>query len=114
MDIIAELNNDLISGFSKSDLENLIGLPQNSLSGVLSGKKKLSKKSTLKIERWCASEKPDPLNLSIEKKVKVKIRKVVRPEIIKPEKPKPTSVSILEVPPGLSKSEMFKWMKDHS
>jgi hypothetical protein len=111
MDIIYEINKDLLSGFSKSDLENLIGLPQNSLSGVLTEKKKLSKKSRLKIERWVASEKPDPLNLVLEKRKVVKKPK----EKIVPEKSlKSVLDSIVEMPANLSKSERFKWMKDHS
>jgi hypothetical protein len=63
MDYKAVLLEDLAKGFSKSDLERLIGLPKNSLSGVLSGAKKLSKKSELKIEVWDKSDKPNPLEV---------------------------------------------------
>lgn len=67
MDFITELNKDLANGFSKSDLEKLIGLPKNSLSGVLRGSKKLSKKSQIKIDVWSKSEKPNPIDLKFEK-----------------------------------------------
>lgn len=63
MDYIKSLEADLEKGYSKSDLEKLIGLPKNNLSGILKGGRKLSKKSQLKIERWDKSEKPDPLTL---------------------------------------------------
>lgn len=63
MDYIKSLEADLEKGYSKSDLEKLIGLPKNNLSGILKGDRKLSKKSQLKIERWDKSEKPDPLTL---------------------------------------------------
>lgn len=55
------LTDDLEKGYSKSDLEKLIGLPKNNLSGILKGDRKLSKKSKLKIEKWDKSEKPNPL-----------------------------------------------------
>ena len=64
MDFIKELNKDLQNGFSKRDLEKLIGLPKNSLSNILRGNKKLSQKSKIKVEKWAASKKPDPLFLS--------------------------------------------------
>lgn len=63
MDFVQLLKDDLEKGYSKSDLEKLIGLPKNNLSGILKGDRKLSKKSQLKIERWDKSEKPDPLTL---------------------------------------------------
>lgn len=74
-DYIELLKLDLTKGYSKSDLERLIGLPQNSLSGVLKGDKKLSPKSELKIDIWEASDKPDPLKLHFVKK-QVKENKV--------------------------------------
>jgi hypothetical protein len=68
MDYLAQLKVDLDKGYSKSDLERLIGLPRNSLKGTLKGQKKLSKKSEKRIELWEASEKPDPLKLHFVKK----------------------------------------------
>jgi len=67
MDYITLLKADLEKGYSKSDLERLIGLPKNNLSGILKGDRKLSKKSMLKIEKWEVSEKPNPLELFLEK-----------------------------------------------
>lgn len=64
---IASLQNDLANGFSKRELEDLIGLPKNSLASILTGKRNLSLKSQLKIKRWEASEKPNPLELKFEK-----------------------------------------------
>ena len=63
MDVLQAIKSDLENGFSKIDLERLIGLPKNSLSGVLAGSKKLSKKSILKIRKWDESEKPNPLDI---------------------------------------------------
>lgn len=63
MDFIKELNKDLQNGFSKRDLEKLIGLPKNSLSNILRGNKKLSQKSKIKVGKWAASKKPDPLSI---------------------------------------------------
>lgn len=71
MDYIALLLSDLDLGFSKSELEKLIGLPRNNLSGILKGEKKISKKSALKIEKWASSEKPNPLELVFTKPIKV-------------------------------------------
>jgi len=65
--LLAELDR----GFSKADLERLIGLPKNNLSGILKGDRNLSKKSQLKIDKWMASEKPDPLQVFfVKEKVK--------------------------------------------
>lgn len=70
------LKKDLEKGFSKSSLERLIGLPKNCLSGVINSGKKLSKISELKIEKWEASEKPDPLNLKVPKTEPEKLTKL--------------------------------------
>lgn len=64
MDYISVLKDNLIKGYSKSDLERLIGLPKNNLSGIIKGHKKLSRKSELKIEIWEKSEKPHALTLN--------------------------------------------------
>jgi hypothetical protein len=45
MDYVQLLKDEIASGFSKSDLEFLIGLPKNSLSGVINQGRPLSKKS---------------------------------------------------------------------
>jgi len=68
MDYLAVLNAYLQKGFSKSDLERLIGLPKNNLTEILKGNKSLSQKSKIKIELWEASDKPDPLKMVIAKK----------------------------------------------
>jgi hypothetical protein len=64
MEISEQLNQELKRGFSKTDLEKLIGLPKNFLSGFLKGKKKLSKKAEIKTANWLASDKPNPLELN--------------------------------------------------
>jgi len=69
MDYKAVLQSDLDKGFSKRDLEVLIGLPKNNLSGFMSSKRKFSKKSLLKIEKWENSEKPDPLSIILVPKI---------------------------------------------
>lgn len=63
MDYKSVLKADLEKGYSKKDLEFLIGLPQNNLAGFLLGNREFSKKNLLKIERWEKSEKPDPLDV---------------------------------------------------
>jgi transcriptional regulator with XRE-family HTH domain len=67
MDYIKILKADLEKGYSKSDLEKLIGLPKNNLSGILKGDKKLSAKSRLKIDIWEKTVKPSPLKLFFKK-----------------------------------------------
>jgi len=69
------LKDDLEKGYSKSDLELIIGLPKNSLSGVIKGDKKLSKKSELKINDWQNSEKPSPLKIN-QAKIQMALAKV--------------------------------------
>jgi len=61
MNQIETIKSDLEKGFKKTQLEKLIGLPKNSLSGVLSGRKKLSRLSIIKIDQWNKSDKPDPV-----------------------------------------------------
>ena len=63
MDWKQVINADLSKGFSKSDLELLIGLPKNTLASLLTDKKKISKKSLLKIDKWNSSEKCSPLDV---------------------------------------------------
>ena len=94
MNWIDEINADLIKGFSKSDLEFLIGLPKNTLAGVLKGNKKFSKKSELKIELWSKSEKPNPLD-------------VVLPKIEKKEKPKTTAQVVKEAHKNMGQEVVF-------
>ncbi len=77
MEITEQINAELEKGFSKSDLEVLIGLPQNFLSGFLKGKKKLSKKCALKVDLFMKSEKPNPLDF---KKVLHKVTENNLPE----------------------------------
>lgn len=57
------IEKDIKNGFKKTDLERLIGIPQNTISNVLAGFRKFSRQTEIKIERWNKSPKPDPLNL---------------------------------------------------
>lgn len=83
MDILKVLQDDLNNGFSKSQLERIIGLPKNCLSGVLKGDKKLSKKSVLKIEKWEKSEKPNPLGILPSSPGTLRIDALVNPGLIR-------------------------------
>lgn len=74
MDLIQLLKDDLGKGYSKSDLELLIGLPKNSLSGIVKGDKKISKISELKIGKWNDSEKPSPLQVVEAKRQMVLVK----------------------------------------
>ena len=62
MNILESLNELIEKGFSKTDIEYLAKIPKNSLSSILSEKRKLSKKSELKLKRFLDSDIPDPLN----------------------------------------------------
>lgn len=87
-ELIVLLRKDIESGFSKSDLERLIGLPKNSLSNVLSGNKLLSQKSILKVQVFMKSEKPNPLDLIVPKKKVVKVTDINQAtQELKPESP---------------------------
>ena len=81
MEIKDQIQVHLDSGFTKAELEYLIDLPINSLSGFFAGGRKYSKKNQLRILRWLDSEnKPDPLTLKI--KVVRKPKKEVSEKII--------------------------------
>lgn len=103
MDFLAILKFDLNKGYSKRQLELLIGLPQNSLSGILKGDKKLSKKSEIKIERWEVSEKPDPLN--VKKAPASSNKATVAPKKKKTTKVPPTTQTAVS---GAEKHELWK------
>ncbi len=77
MDYVQLLKAEIASGFSKSDLEFLIGLPKNSLSGVINQGRPLSKKSKAKIETFLKSDKPDPVTF---KKIKEVVKENSKPE----------------------------------
>lgn len=111
MNWIKQLNDELERGFSKSDLEKLIGLPKNNLGSILRGKRVLSKISTIKIDRYFAAEKIDPLEYSLKKKRKktdpIKLTKV---ETIQTRDDKKDNV---EIPHGLSFKEKMEWYKNN-
>jgi len=77
MDYVQLLKDEIASGFSKSDLEFLIGLPKNSLSGVINQGRPLSKKSKAKIEAFLQSDKPDPTTF---KRIKEVVKENNKPE----------------------------------
>lgn len=91
VDVFEEIQKDLDSGFTKSDLERLIGLPMNTLSAIMNKKIPLSKLSHLKIIKWSQSEKPNPLTL-------------FRPT----NKPKPKKKKT--IPKELDRQEVINWL----
>lgn len=114
MDYIKVLQEDLGKGFNKSDLERLIGLPLNNLSGVLAGKKKLSKKSELKIEVWEKSKKPNPLELIKPQKKEVVIQDLNKKTNIleaAPNLPKTNYTINIEKPTQSAKDEIAEMLK---
>ena len=117
MTLIEQLKADLGSGFSNRQLEYLIGLPQNSLSNIISGKKQLSKKSALKVERFMNSKKPDPLTVEIPKK-KIVLHDLTKPnKIVKPitDKPDNTNRTISTMPdPKKDRLAYSKWLRENS
>jgi hypothetical protein len=51
-------------GYKLVDLEKLIGMSRNTISGIISGKRKLSKQDRLKIDVWSDFKyKPHPLKV---------------------------------------------------
>lgn len=109
MNWIRQLNDELERGFSKSDLEKLIGLPKNNLSEILKGKRVLSKISALKIDRYMAGEKIDPLEYQ-----KTKIREKKKVAVIAKKGAldnKDEKKEELELPPNLSISEKMEWYR---
>lgn len=72
MDYKQVLEADIKRGFTKKELEILIGLPENNLAGFLKGNKKFTQKNLARIERWEQSNKPDPLTLEVARKPKSK------------------------------------------
>lgn len=78
MDYVQLLKDEIASGFSKSDLEFLIGLPKNSLSGVINQGRPLSKKSKAKIDVFLQSDKPDPTTF---KRIKEVVKENNKPEV---------------------------------
>lgn len=116
MNLIEQIKADLEKGYSKVDLERLIGLPQNSLSGVIAGTKTLSKKSELKVEKFMASEKPDPLTLIIPKN-KSEIKDYTKQvKQVKPitDKPDPTNKTINTMPdPKKDRAAYSKWLREN-
>lgn len=72
MNLIDCLLKEINRGFYKSELERLIGLSINSLSGIIAGNKKLSQKQKLKVENYFKQQVlPDPLDTFIQKKQKL-------------------------------------------
>lgn len=64
-----QIQEQIDRGFSKKDLETLIGLPANNLAGFMKGERNFSKKNILRIERFLASANNfDPLELDTIKK----------------------------------------------
>ena len=71
---------DIENGFSKAQLEKLIGIPKNTLASVLSGKRSFSKKTAAKISIWENSDKPNPFGLVNEDLGSVITEKIVKKE----------------------------------
>lgn len=114
------LQKDLDAGFSKSDLERLIGLSKNSLSGILAGNRSLSKKNTLRVKLFMESEKPSPLELT-KKEIKVPVKNTKKQtNLIKPVPPvyKESStintISKKEMPAGLTRLAQMRWIRENN
>lgn len=84
MDLINKLKAEIERGFYKSDLERLIGLPTNTLSGIMSGKRDIGIKGKLKIEKYFQQVPlPDPLAVNTENgKVNEKIDRLTNGPLI--------------------------------
>ena len=91
MDLRIRFSQEIDKGFSKSDLEKLIGLPKNSLASFLSGDdKRLSRKNRIKSEKFLTdNQELNPFEIVLPKKEKIVIVDATKPQVIKPtEQPK--------------------------
>ena len=52
METIKRLQLEIDKGFSKSDLERIVSLPMNTLSSILTGKRKMTQKHELSVAKF--------------------------------------------------------------
>ena len=63
MQTLKQIENELERGFTKSELERILDLPKNSLSSILAGRSKLSKKALIRVIVYFEKplrERPEP------------------------------------------------------
>jgi hypothetical protein len=64
MDYVEYLKEQILLGYKLTDLEKLINISKNTISGIVAGKRQLSGRDRLKIDVWSKIEgKPDPLKV---------------------------------------------------
>ena len=65
--MLDKIKQELERGFTKRELEVLMGIPKNNLSGILKGKKKISAKGLIRIQKYFDLEKMPIPSEKIEK-----------------------------------------------
>jgi len=61
MEVLDKIRQELERGFTKRELEILMGIPKNNLSSILIGKREISKKGLIRIKKYFELEvKPMP------------------------------------------------------
>jgi len=137
MEVLDKIRQELERGFTKRELEVLMGIPKNNLSGILKGGKKISAKGLIRINKYFELETLPIPSEKIEKvkrmviennnpankarieaernNVKELPQKIIKqPLIVSEMSNSPIESKSKEMPSGLSKSEMFKWIKNNS
>ena len=130
MEIIKRLQLEVQKGFSKSDLERIIDLPMNTLSSVLTGKKKMTQKQELLVIRFL-DEHPNLNPLDYPKRTRTpknpkktgKLNEVGKSDIknapkikvseLKNNQSPPPQVIKPEMPKGLSLTQQLEWREQN-
>ena len=104
--VIDKLKGELDRGFTKRQLEELMELPLNCLSGIINEKKKVSKLSMLKMERYFSwKDRPDALEYHKRKKERSAVDHIERKYLVKVE-------DAYEAPDPSNKGAYLKWLKE--
>lgn len=107
METIKRLQLEIDKGFSKSDLERIVSLPMNTLSSILTGKKKMTKKHEISVAKFL-DEHPILNPLDYPKRTrKTKETKKERGE------KNFTPTTEKQMPKGLSLMQQLEWRENN-
>lgn len=104
-------------------VEQQLGMPQNALAGMLSGKRKFPKRWVVPLTKYVeALKKTEERAVPENKEPLVEEPETGQPYILSPEYPRLTEAEIIEVaqkahkspPPGLDKSQRLRWLREHN
>jgi hypothetical protein len=114
MELVERLQLEIKKGFSKSELERIVDLPLNTLSSILTGKKKMTAKHELSVSSFL-DKNPNLNPLDYPKRTrKVKEVKKDAPTPTKNEwkKDNPTEKNG-KMPDGLGWKEQLEWKRNN-